>query len=193
MTEDPKNLALVIARLLDELGIAYLVGGSLASAMHGRPRTTLDADFVIDLARDQIERLAAALEVSFYVSRDAMREAVREHSSFNAIHLEFVTKVDFFVLGTGAYDRAAFERREARTLAAGDESRVMVSTAEDSVLRKLQWYRTGGEVSEQQWRDVLGVLQVQAGRLDESYLDLWAAHLGVSDLLVKARDEAAGI
>ncbi|HZT80221.1 MAG TPA: hypothetical protein VFA26_08365, partial [Gemmataceae bacterium] len=60
----------------------------------------------------------------------------------------------------------------------------------DLILFKLRWYRLGNEVSEKQWDDVLSVLKVQAGRLDDAYLDRWAAELHVADLLAKARQES---
>jgi len=67
-----------------------------------------------------------------------------------------------------------------------------VQTAEDALLSKLQWYRQGGEVSENQWRDVIGILKVQGGRLDFAYIQKWAKELGISDLLLRARQQAAG-
>jgi hypothetical protein len=67
---------------------------------------------------------------------------------------------------------------------------VMIS-AEDTILLKLEWYRLGGEISERQWLDVLGVMRVQAERLDQAYLDHWAVELGVADLLADARRDAA--
>jgi hypothetical protein len=48
----------------------------------------------------------------------------------------------------------------------------------------------GGEVSDRQWRDILGVMKVQAGRLDLNYLQKWAAELNVADLLQKALDDS---
>jgi hypothetical protein len=61
-----------------------------------------------------------------------------------------------------------------------------VATAEDAILAKLECYRLGGEQSEQQWRDILGVIAVQGERLDQAYLEAQAAGLGVSDLLKRA-------
>ena len=61
-----------------------------------------------------------------------------------------------------------------------------VASPEDVVLAKLEWFRSGGEVSERQLRDVLGVLKVQGERLDLAYLQRWAATLGVGDLLESA-------
>jgi hypothetical protein len=66
---------------------------------------------------------------------------------------------------------------------------VVCVTPEDVILLKLEWYRLGP--SERQWNDVRGVLEVQAGHLDDAYLDRWAADLGVADLLAHARQEAA--
>jgi hypothetical protein len=60
-----------------------------------------------------------------------------------------------------------------------------VASAEDTILAKLVWYRQGGETSDRHWRDILSVIQVQAGRLELPYLEKWAAELGVSHLLQK--------
>jgi hypothetical protein len=62
----------------------------------------------------------------------------------------------------------------------------------DIVLEKLACFRLGGEVSDTQWRDVLGVLESRVGRLDEPYLELWAPRLDVDDLLLRARTTAYG-
>ena len=59
-------------------------------------------------------------------------------------------------------------------------------TAEDIILSKLEWYRLGGEVSDRQWNDVLGILKIQEGRLDHSYLQHMAVGIGVTDLLEAA-------
>ncbi len=67
----------------------------------------------------------------------------------------------------------------------------MVKSAEDTVLRKLEWYRIGRGVSDRQWNDILGVLRVQGASLDTDYLEYWAAELEVADLLERARSEAA--
>jgi hypothetical protein len=61
-----------------------------------------------------------------------------------------------------------------------------IATAEDTILSKLEWLRAGGEVSENQWKDVVGILKVQADRLDMVYLKQWARELRVEDLLERA-------
>jgi hypothetical protein len=42
--EEVLAITLYIADLLDRLGVRYLVGGSLASSLHGTPRATQDVD-----------------------------------------------------------------------------------------------------------------------------------------------------
>jgi len=61
-----------------------------------------------------------------------------------------------------------------------------IASPEDTVLAKLVWFRKGGEVSDRQWHDILGILKVQSKRLDFDYLRNWAARLSVSDLLERA-------
>jgi hypothetical protein len=69
---------------------------------------------------------------------------------------------------------------------------LMFHSPEDIILFKLRWYRLGNESSDQQWSDILGVLKVQAGKLDDAYLEHWAADLQVNDLLARARQELGG-
>ncbi|MEO5616352.1 MAG: hypothetical protein ABIS67_01150 [Candidatus Eisenbacteria bacterium] len=180
-----------VAATLDDLGIPYLVGGSVASTLFGEPRGTRDVDLVIELTQQEIPALAAALEPGFYVSRSAMIEAVRDRRSFNAVDPESGMKVDFFVCGESPFDREEFSRRRLEPIVPGEPERVWVKTPEDSVLRKLLWYRDGQGASDQQWRDVLGLLATRAGRLDEAYLDTWAQRLALTELLERARVEAA--
>jgi hypothetical protein len=121
MLPEAVGVMMIVVEAFDRLHIPYLIGGSMASALHGVTRSTIDADMVPEIEPDQ---------------------------------------------------------------------KAFVATAEDTILAKLEWYRLGGEVSDRQWRDILGVFIVQAGRLDLDYLQKWAAELNVTDLLQKAMKES---
>lgn len=193
MTPDIVAAVGPVAATLGELGVRFHVGGSVASSLRGVARTTLDVDLVADLRGTHVAALVQALEPTYYVSAEAVREAVRTRASFNLIHLETMLKVDVFVLKRRAYDQESFGRASLDALdPADDATRMPVSSAEDIVLHKLEWYRLGGEISERQWLDVLGVLRVHEGTLDDPYLDRWAGELGLSELLSRARDAARG-
>ncbi len=57
----------------------------------------------------------------------------------------------------------------------------------------LEWFRLGNEVSERQWKDVLGVIRVQGDVLDRGYVQRRAAALRLSDVLDRAFAEAARV
>ena len=178
-----------VAEVLERLGVPYLVGGSLASSLHGIPRSTQDADLVAALKERHVRPLVVALAGAFYVDEERARDAVRRRASFNIIHLATMLKVDLFVLSDDPLARQEMARRQLFELIPGGPS-IPVATAEDTVLQKLHWYRLGGEDSDRQWTDLLGVLKVQRGRLDLAYLQHGAAHLRVADLLERAMTEA---
>jgi hypothetical protein len=191
MLAEPIAVTLLVADALEALGVPYAVGGSLASAVHGVMRATMDADLVADLHIEQVEPLAEALGDAFHADVDMIRSAVLGHTSFNLIHLETMFKVDVFVAKPRAFDRSQLARRQLQVLSEEPERHAYVTSAEDIVLAKLEWYRLGGETSERQWRDVLGVLKVQSGRLDREYMQRMATELGVADLLQGALEEVA--
>ena len=183
-------VTMMVADVLDALGVSYAIGGSFASALHGVMRATMDADLVADLRLEQTDPLAQALGNAFYADVEMMRDAVRRHSSFNLIHLETTFKVDVFVAKPRTFDRSQLARRQLYLLIEDPERHAYVTSAEDIILSKLEWYRIGGEVSDLQWRDVLGVLKVQGDRLDRDYLRRMATELKVADLLERAFGEA---
>ena len=189
MTEpiDPIATALIVTRHLDALQIPHTVGGSIASSFAGEPRSTVDIDIVVALEERHVDALVAALSPEFYVDADALRRAIRTHSSTNLIHQATQLKVDLFVAGGTPLDASQLARRQAVDL--GDGRRIFVHPPEDMLLQKLRWYRRGGEVSDRQWRDVAAIVRVQGLRLDREYLREGAGILGVSDLLGRALAE----
>ena len=185
-------LKLVIARL-DEAGVEYMLTGSLASSLQGEPRATHDIHLVIAIRTspgDVARRLRAAFpEPEFYLDEEAIRNAIATASMFNMIDTREGNKVDFWVLTADDFDQARFARRTAEDF---EGVRLQISRPEDTILMKLRWAQMSGG-SEKQFGDALRVYEVQHGLLDQSYLDAWAARLGVAALLARLRSEAEPI
>jgi hypothetical protein len=191
MIEPLFEALLPVLNVLDQLGVRHFVGGSIASSAHGIARSSLDADVVTELSARDVRPFIAALEGAYYFSEARIADAVSRRGSFNLIHLSTTLKVDVFVSRDRPADRRAFERAQVRPLAGGD-ALVRMSSAEDVVLAKLEWYREGGETSERQWTDVLGVLKAGGRNIDRSYLARGAEERAVADLLQRALDKSDG-
>src|SRR5581483_9567631 len=120
----------------------------------------------------------AAIKTDCFVSREAVADAVRVGGGFNVIHMPTAVKVDIFVVGGDAFDRKRLQRRTPISFSsASGLVTLFVDTAEDTILRKLEWYRRGGETSERQWRDVVGIVNAQSSGLDRPYLRECATRL----------------
>ncbi|GAK60491.1 hypothetical protein U27_00388 [Candidatus Vecturithrix granuli] len=187
---EPIYITQRIAREFDQLGIQYLVGGSLASSLHGIPRATNDVDMVANITYAHIPDLVNALEAEFYIDAGMIHDAIQHQSSFNVIHLATMFKVDIFVLKSDGASQEEMRRRGQYQVSEIPDETLFLASAEDVIVHKLYWYQLGGNVSERQWTDVLGVLQVQGGQLDYPYLNRMAHHRGVRDLLTQAMNEA---
>jgi hypothetical protein len=182
-----------VVDVLEALGVPYFVGGSLASSVHGVPRASIDADVVAALRLDHAAALVARLEADYYLDEGRVRAAVHARRSFNAIHLATMFKIDVFVLKGRPFDAEALRRAGPEALGDAPGSPLFrVASAEDTVLAKLEWFHAGGEVSERQWADIIGVLKAGGERLDVAYLRRWADALAVRGILERALGSAAG-
>ncbi|MEQ1632480.1 MAG: hypothetical protein ABL997_08915 [Planctomycetota bacterium] len=170
-----------------DLGIDYQIGGSVAATTFGHARSTLDVDVVAAVRMEHAAPISRALSGNYYAEEELILHAVRHRSCFNLIYLPLFFKVDVFVVKDTPYAQAAFARKVMASLVGSVEQRKFCfATAEDVILHKIDWFRQGGEVSERQWADILGVLRVQQSRIDMDYLRTWAASLGVTHLLERA-------
>lgn len=187
-------LAVEVAKIFEKLGVEYFIGGSLASSQHGVPRATLDADMVARMTAAQVKPLLLALGEAWYADETAIRAAIAASSSFNLIHIDTAQKVDVFVARSRAFEQRQFAAAVRLSLGEGaGEHAPFFASAEHSVVAKLEWYRLGGEISDRQWHDILGIIQVQGAALDRESMAVDADSLGVSDLLRRAFAEAAAM
>jgi len=189
LTDDPIIVALRVAEALETCRVRYLIGGSLASSLNGEPRSTLDIDIVVALTPPDVDAFLSHLGGEFYADAAVIRRAIEHHSSANILHLSTSMKVDLFMMGGTPLDEEQMSRRQRIRVSSDPDRFLYVYTPEDILLQKLRWYRLGGGTSDRQWRDVLGIVRVQTGRLDAAYLRRGAAILNVEDLLARAMGE----
>ncbi len=185
MTASPGDGLLRLLKVFDRLEIPYMIGGSSASSVHG-----LDADNWRRRYRSQCRRKCSGTGCRAsggILHRRAAGSCCPWESSrsFNVIHYRSSYKFDIFPLTGDRYQQVQFGRRryETSSVFTGEPLELAVSSPEDVILSKLRWFRQGGEVSEQQWNDVLGVIAAQRERLDLPYLGEWAQYLGVAELI----------
>jgi hypothetical protein len=141
--EEPIEVTIEVAGIFEALGITYLVGGSLASSLHGHPRSTQDIDVVADLQEEHVPALVASLDGRFYFDEPAIRDAVSRRSTFNVIHLRTLFKVDVFVAGDDLATQRELQRRQVYTLDVDPPEEIVVASPEDIVVQKLYWFRLG--------------------------------------------------
>ena len=179
-----------MAAILDRLGIRYAIGGSVASSLISEPRSTVDIDIAVQMTEADVDPLISAVTPTFYVPEAAAREAALTQGTFNLIHQEAALKVDVFVLGTGLLDIRQIERRVLMNIVAQPPTLLWITSPEDQILRKLDWFHTGGSVSERQWSDVVGIIRINDDSLDHEYLTGTAEILELDNLLRLARTQA---
>ncbi len=176
-----------VAGELDRLEIAYMLTGSIAAGMHGHIRATHDIDMVVQLPPGKVKPLIEAFPPpKYYLDEGAIRSALRDESMFNLIVPADDDKVDFWMLKRVGHDKVRFSRRQRRMF---DCVPLMVTTAEDTILSKLEWSRLCGG-SEKQHFDCVCVYEVQLPNLDLAYLEDAARSLDLIDQLKRVQTEA---
>ena len=174
-----------MVRRLQQVGLPYMITGSVASACYGELRATYDTDIVVDAEWPAVQKFVRSFGEDYYVSEEAARDAWARRSMFNIIHAPSGQKVDIICRKDSEYARVAFERRRKERALGGE---LFLVSPEDSILSKLEWSKKGE--SERQYRDALGVAKAQRASLDLAYLRRWASELRVSELLDRLLTDA---
>ena len=185
---NPENIQILdnVTEILEKLKIKYAIGGSMASSLYGTVRFTEDADITIEPFGASAEKLLQAFGRDYYISAEAMYNALKNHNSFNIIHIESAFKIDIFICKDEDFEKQLFARTNRIKLSDSPDKLFSVVSPEDIILLKLKWYHDSNCVSEKQWNDILGVLQTQGEKLDTNYLRTWSVKLNIDTLLTKA-------
>lgn len=189
---DPKEIgrALVtLARAFDTLSVRWAIGGSVASAAHGEPRSTNDVDVIALLTEASARKLVELLGADFYADADTAADATRRRSSFNVIENRSFIKFDVFVPAPGPLGAGQLDRLQMLEIVPGLGA-LPILGPEDVVLQKLRWYSLGGGESDRQWRDIVSVLRITGDAMDVKYLEAVATGAGLAELLARASGDA---
>jgi len=190
-SEISKAVELLI-KTLEQLDVQYYIGGSIASSVYGISRATMDVDLVSELKQEHVQLLVKALSGDYFIDENMISDAIKNKASFNLIHLQTMIKIDIFIPTGRNFDKVSLERRTKDIISdESDSLQVFLCSAEDTILSKLEWFKSGGSVSERQWKDIIGVIKVQGDLLDKEYLKNWAEKLAIADLMERAFNETA--
>ncbi|MEH1819395.1 MAG: hypothetical protein V7L31_10010 [Nostoc sp.] len=186
--QDSISLAGELHQLFESINIPYYVSGGVASSIHGEPRSTRDLDLVISVQPDQIDLLVTTLETAgYYCPAGAVEDLKRGYERMlNITHTETIANVDLYISDGSLFAISQMARRILPDL--DGIPQFWVASPEDTILQKLWWGQSSQ--SEKQWRDVLGIIKLQAQSLDYTYLIEWAENLGLVDTLSRALTEA---
>ncbi|HXH40897.1 MAG TPA: hypothetical protein VNN08_19885 [Thermoanaerobaculia bacterium] len=164
-----------------------MITGSLASSLHGEPRTTHDVDLVIVITREQLRLILERFKrMGLYVSAEAAGEALEKKTDFNVIDFSGGWKVDLVIRKDRPFSLIEFDRRREVEY---DGTQMPIASAEDVVIAKLEWAKIGG--SDRQIEDVAGILRVQKGTLDIAYIEEWVSSLELAEQWQIAQTRAA--
>jgi hypothetical protein len=170
-----------VAAQFERAGIPYMVTGSMAANFYAVPRMTRDIDFVIELSERDVDRVTGLFQQDYYIDRDMVQRAVRDHAMFNMIHNAMVIKVDCVVRKDTEYRREEFSRR--RTVSIADQQ-IFIVAPEDLIISKLDWAKESR--SQMQLDDVRNLLRSVQG-LDTEYLNRWVDRLELTTLYQEVR------
>jgi hypothetical protein len=171
---------------LDDVGVPYMVTGSLVSSVHGVPRATQDIDVVIEPSREQLTTLMEYFgEPTYDSDKDDAFDALRRRTMFSVIDRRGIWKIDFIVRKERPFSRREFGRRQKVDILGVS---LYAATPEDILLAKLEWAKLGE--SERQIRDAAGIIQIQGSNLDVDYVERWVAALEIEDQWEAARRKA---
>jgi len=166
-------------KAFEEIGIPYLVTGSTASIAYGEPRLTNDIDVVADISERHVASLLAAFPADeFYISKEAIIQAIHSRGQFNIIHPASGLKMDIIIRQQTPFDDSRFAR--SLRISPAESFDANFAAPEDVIIKKMEYYSAGG--SEKHLRDIAGILKISGDTIDRKYIDDWARKLGLTHI-----------
>jgi len=185
-----QDLLIRVVHILDEVGVDYMVTGSIASSLQGEPRATHDIDLVVAMTNDVVPRLIEAFHApDYYLDPEAAKQAIETKGMFNLLAINTGDKVDFWMLTDDAFDRSRFARKRSEPVFG---VRLQIPTPEDTILAKLLWSKNAGG-SAKHIRDALRVYEINSPNIENEYIDRWATQLSVMDSWIELQSEAESL
>jgi len=175
----PFELLQKVVEVFERDRIQYLVTGAIASIAYGEPRLTNDIDIVAAIEENHIlDVLKAFPPPEFYVSKEAIDDAIRHQSQFNIIHPSSGLKIDVIVRKDTPFDHSRFSR--IRKIQPMESYQADFASPEDVIIKKMEYYKEGG--SEKHLRDITGILKVSGDAIDQNYISDWARRLDLVEI-----------
>lgn len=174
---DYGDFVLLVIDALNESGIPYLIGGSVATWVWGEPRATRDLDLIIQLPTEAVDDLSEELTkrdmpLPAEIINDRLRDR-RGDVPLNAIHGASGYKADLYLLRKGdAFRQEAFQRRVLVDLGPG-LGELYLHTPEDLIIYKLLFYSISQQTKH--IRDLSSIVQTMGDALDMDYIQKWVA------------------
>jgi hypothetical protein len=190
--EDQRDFNRRLIATLEELGVEYAIGGSVAAMMYSQPRLTIDVDVMVAAPVNQLSQLVKEVQSwQVYISplETIVETSIPYGLPFNIIDGTIGTKADLYVAKDTGLDASAMERRRRLVWDRETGAKAWFLSPEDVILYKLSYYRQGGEVAQKHPTDIAHMLDVIGSQLDLAYLGKWAAEIGVADLWQALWDE----
>lgn len=176
---EQSDLLKYLTNVFESLGIPYFVTGSIASIFYGEPRFTNDIDVVADINENHISGLLKSFpEKEFYISEEAIRDAIKHKYQFNIIHPSSGLKIDVIIARKDAFNNSRFKRM--RRIIPIENTEINFSSPEDVIIMKCQYYKEGE--SEKHIRDITSMLNISGEIIDKNYIEDWVDKLGLKDI-----------
>ncbi|MDN3514225.1 MAG: hypothetical protein NG747_07480 [Candidatus Brocadia sp.] len=154
----------------EKLRIRYFITGSIASMFYGEPRFTNDIDVVADIKEEHIHALLKLFpKDEFYLSEDAMRNAITNKRQCNIIHPTSGLKIDIVIAKGDDFDESRFKR--FKRVSPIKKTQTNLASLEDVIIMKMRYYKEGA--SEKHLRDIASMVKISGDIIDKAYIEFW--------------------